>query len=153
MAPVVALLRKTYLRGRGPQRLRALISVTAGAQRNICYTQTWGFADNNASPNNGVDINAVLPDKMLNVVGNIVEPRMTALAGWTGWTHNLGLPFAIIDYSGLSISNLLSYKRLYVQVYGIAVGPIMGEASTDTTITAGSFVVELEYTSISGAEA
>ena len=153
MAPTVALLRKTYLRGRGPQRLRALISVTAGAQQNICYTKTWGFADDAGSPNNGVNINAVLPDKMLNVVGNIVEPRMTALAGWTGWGHGLGLPDAILDYSGLSISNALSYKRLYVQVYGVAAGPSMIEATTDTTITAGGFVVELEYTAISGAEA
>jgi len=146
-------LRKTYLRGRGPQRLRALIGVIAGAQRNLCYTNTWGFADDAGSPNNGVDINAVLPDKMLNVVGNIVEPRMTPLAGWTGWVHGLGLPDAIIDYSGMSISNVSSYKRLYVQVYGVAAGPSMIEASTDVTITAGGFAVELEYTAISGAEA
>jgi len=154
MAPIVALLRKTMLRGRGPQRIRALVSVTVDAGHTIVYTQGQGFADAAAAPNNGVDIHSVLTEPIQNVVGCMIEPRMTLLSSWTGFVHGLGGTHGILDYSTLTVSNYTTlYKRLYVKLFGATTTPGIEEADTDVTITAGSFAVELEYTSISGAEA
>jgi len=154
MAPIIALLRKTYLRGRGPQRIRALVSVTVDAQHTIVYTQAFGFADDVGSPNNGVDIHGVLTEPIQNIVGCIIEPRMTLLSSWTAFVHGLGGTHGILDYSNLIANNYAPYsKRLYVRMFGVSGVPTMVEASTDVTITAGSFAVELEFTSISGGEA
>ena len=152
MAPILALVRKTYLRGRGTQRIRALVSVTVNAQNTIVYTQTFGFADGAGSPNNGVDIHSVLTEPIQNIVGCMVEPRMTLLSSWTDFVHGLGGTHGILDYSTMIVNNYAPYsKRLYVKMFGVVAGLV--EAATDTTINAGSFVVELELTSISGGEA
>jgi hypothetical protein len=153
MAPTLTLLRKTMLRGRGPQRIRALIGVTVDAQHTVVYTQTFGFADAAGSPNNGIDIQSILTEPIQNVVGCMIEPRMTLLSSWTNFVTGLSGTHGILDYATLTVSNYTTlYKRLYVKLFGVTDTPGIEEADTDVTIDAGSFAVELEFTSISGAE-
>lgn len=153
MAATISLLRRTMVRGRGPQRLRALVQVTFDAQHAGAYTAGTGFEDSAGS--GGISINSILPDKILDVVGSVVEPRMILLSTLTGFTTNLLGTHGMLDFYALTVSNYTAppTKYLKVRLYGLKAGPVFDEASTDAALTGGTFVVELEYTSISGAEA
>jgi hypothetical protein len=153
MAPTVTLLRKTLMRGRGPQRLRALVQVTFATAHPGAYTAGTGFED--SAGGGGINLNAILPDKIIDVVGSMVEPRMILLSTLSGFTTNLLGTHGILDFYALTVSNYTSppTKYLKVRLYGLKTGPVMDEASTDAALDGGTFVVELEYTPISGAEA
>jgi hypothetical protein len=155
MAPVKTLLRKSYLRGRGALRVRALIMAQFSGGNPGGYTQGYGFCDDGVgAPNNGLAFQSLIPEPVVDSgIGCMVEPRMTLLSSWTGFTHALLGTHGILDFDHASVSNYGTvYKRAFIRLYGIAAGPIMAEAATDTSITGGAFVVEGEYTPISGAE-
>jgi len=151
------LLRKTYLRGRGPQRIRAVVLVDFGAINPPGYTAGFGFCDDGTNfPNNGMNLQALLPEPVV-IAGEvcIVEPRMINLAMLTagGFAHGLGGTDGILDFDHATVSNYgTKYKRVFIRLYGVKAGPVMAEALTDVSLIDGSFVIELEYTSISGAE-
>lgn len=156
MAPAKTVLRRSYLRGRGALRVRGLVMVQFAVGTPGGYTQGFGFCDDGPGfPNNGLDLQAIFPDAIVDSgIACMVEPKMTLLSSWTGFTHALLGTTGILDFDHVTVSNYVTkYKRLYVRLYGIAAGPVMAEAATDTAITGGSFVVEGEYTPISGAEA
>jgi hypothetical protein len=164
VAPTVALVRKSYQRGRGPQRIRAIVSVTFDAQHAGAYEALKGFLD--AAGGEGVDVQSVIFEPIMNiavanagygVVGSVIEPRLSLLSQWTGFTHNLLGTHGILDFYKIESNNYAAgggpYKRVYVRIYGLKAGPLFEEASTDAALTGGEFLVELEYTPISGAEA
>jgi hypothetical protein len=70
-----------------------------------------------------------------------------------GFAHGLGGTYGILDFDHGTVSNYgTKYKRVFIRLYGVKAGPVMAEALTDVELIDGSFVIELEYTSISSAE-
>jgi len=148
------------VRGRGPQRVRAIVSVTFSGGSPGAYEVLKGFLD--AVGGEGVNVQSIIPEPIkdivaLNagygVVGSVMEPRLSLLSTWTGFTHNLLGTHGILDFFKIESSNYTTlYKRIYVRLYGVAAGPLFEEASSDAALTGGAFMVELEYTPCSGAE-
>jgi hypothetical protein len=156
-ATTKTLLRKSYLRGRGACRVRVLVLVNFGATNPGGYTQGFGFCDDGTNfPNNGLDMQAIIPEAVIDSgIACVVEPKMTLLSSWTGFVHGLLGTQGILDFAGISINNYSSppYKRAFVKLFGIKAGPVLSEATTDASFTAGMLVLEGEYSPISGAEA
>jgi len=157
MPTTKTLLRKTYLRGRGALRVRVIVLVDIGVINPVGYTAGLGFCDDGVNfPNNGLDMQAIIPEPVADSgIACIVEPRMINLAMLTagGFAHGLGGTDGILDFDHATVSNYgTKYKRVFIRLYGVKAGPVMAEALTDVSLIDGSFVIELEYTSISGAE-
>jgi hypothetical protein len=153
--PDVTVLRKTYKRGRGPQRIRALVWVHIEGEQTWGYDQGTGFYSTVAGQ--GVDIQSLFPEAMLNVKGDVVEPKVRALTDFDMNGRTLLGTYGMLDFDNLLIANYnvgggTPYKRLFVRYYGIIAGPGWGEAPSAAPLTHGHFTVELEYTSMSGAE-
>ena len=161
MAPTLVLVRKSMVRGRGPQRIRAIVSVTFSGSFPGAYEAGKGFLD--AAGQEGVNVMSVINEPIkdivaLNagygVVGSVMEPRLSLLSQWTDFTTDLLGTHGILDFFKIESRNYAPvYKRIYVRLYGVAAGPLFSEASTDAALTGGAFMVELEYTPCSGAEA
>jgi hypothetical protein len=154
--PTVTLLRRTYKRGRGPMRTRVIVRVAIVGEQAWGYKNGYGFYEDPGHPTWGVDINTVLPDKILNVKGDVVEPKVRAVTDFDFDAREesvlLGNYF-MLDFDNLVINNYTGpYKRLFVRAYGVLVAPGWGEQADCGPLTSGSFDVELEFTSISGAE-
>jgi len=153
--PDVTLIRKTYKRGRGPQRIRALVWV------HIEGAQAWGY-DNGTGfystvAGEGVDLQTLFPEAVLNVKGDVVEPKVRATTDFDLNGRTLLGTYCMLDFDNMAIANYnvgggTPYKRLYVRAYGIVAGPGWGEAPDADPLTHGQFTVELEFTSMSGAE-
>ena len=128
------------------------------------YEVLKGFLD--AAGGEGVDVQSVIPEPIMNIaalnagygtVGSVIEPRLSLLSQWTGFTHTLLGTHGILDFYKMEANNYAAgggpYKRIYVRLYGMVAGPLFNEAATDAALTGGEFLLELEYTPISGAEA
>jgi hypothetical protein len=156
--PTLTLVRKQLFRGRGGNRVRATVRVTFGAGALAGgYTNTVGFCGDQTNPNDGIDINSVLPDKINVLEGRIESPRVIALTTLTNMVHGFAGTTGILDYAGLTVSNVNSTKKLFVKLYGlVAAGPTFEDAATQagppSVITGGTFTVRLDYTPVSGAE-
>jgi hypothetical protein len=161
MAATVTLLRKSLHRGRGPHRIRAIVSVAFGTDVSVqgAYQKGTGFLNVNAGP---IDIQSVIPEPIVEptaigngYVGSMIEPRMKALASFTGFTTTLLGTHGIIDFDYMGVLNYTAppHKYIFVRLYGCGAGPVFDEAASDAAITGGGFSVELEYTPISGGEA
>lgn len=161
MAPTLAVIRKTYFKGKGPQRVKLVFSATYGAAAAAGgYTITKGFCDDTGSPNNGINLQSIIPEPIIDYSGRISGPNAALIAGgvWgTGFTTALLGTAGILDFDSMTNANYTSppTKRMFVRLYGLKAGPVFSEASTQAAnaIVAGSFSVELNYTSVSGAEA
>lgn len=155
--PTVTLLRRTYKRGKGSMRTRVLVRVATSEQHLMGYDNGTGFYEDPMAPTLGIDINSILPDKILNVKGDIVEPKVRLLTDFdfARADNDLLGTHCVLDFDNLAVNNYTPgsgpYKRLYVRAYGVVVAPGWGEQG-DIGPCTGSFIVELEFTSISGAE-
>jgi hypothetical protein len=139
-------------------RTRVLVNVVVGPEEAMGYDQGTGFYEDLGHPTLGIDINSVLPDKILNVKGDIVEPKVRPVTDFDFVREDnilLG-DNCMLDFDNLAVNNYTPgsgpYKRLYVRAYGVVVAPGWGEQASMWPLTHGSFMVELEFTSISGAE-
>jgi hypothetical protein len=165
MAAIVTLLRKSLHRGRGPHRIRAIVSVAFGTDVSVqgAYQKGTGFLNQGATP---IDFQSVIPEPIVEptaigngYVGSMIEPRMVAKASFTGFTTGFtaGSTHGILDFDLMGVLNYSAppHKYVFVRYYGCAAGPgpVFDEAASDASITGGGFSVELEYTPISGGEA
>lgn len=156
--PTVTILRKTYKRGRGPMRIRVVVRVAIVGEQAWGYKNGYGFYEDPMNPTLGININAILPDKILNVKGDVVEPKVRAVTDFDFDREESVLlgNYFVLDFDNMAINNYVPgsgpYKRLFVRAYGVLVAPGWGEQADCGPLTSGSFDVELEYTSISGAE-
>ena len=159
--PTVTLVKRTYKRGRGPMRTRVLVNVEVGPEEAMGYDNGTGFYDDPGHPTLGIDINSILPDKILNVKGDIVEPKVRPVTDFDFVRESNVLlgDNCMLDFESLVVENYVTandppgpFKQLHVRCYGIVVAPGWGEQADMGPITSGSFMVELEFTSISGAE-
>jgi len=152
--PDVTLIRKTYKRGRGPQRIRALVWIHIEGQQTMGYDAPTGFYSVN--PGEGIDLQSLFPEAILNVKGDVVEPKVRALADFDLNARTLLGTYCMLDFDNLTILNYTAgggpYKRLFVRAYGVSVAPGWIEAPDSAPLAHGQFTVELEYTSMSGAE-
>ena len=160
MTATVTLLRKSLHRGRGPHRIRAIVSVAFddGAHQGR-YQKGTGFLNAGATP---IDFQSVIPEPIVEptaigngYVGSIIEPRMKELASFTDFTTALLGTHGIIDFDYMGVLNYTAppHKYIFVRLYGCGAGPVFDEAASDAAITGGGFSIELEYTPISGGEA
>lgn len=159
--PTVTLVKRTYKRGRGPMRTRVLVNVVVGPEDAMGYDQGTGFYSDLMNPTLGIDINSVLPDKILNVKGDIVEPKVRPVTAFdfVRVANILLGDNCMLDFESLVVENYVTvgppagpFKQLHVRCYGVVVAPGWGEQASMGPLTHGSFMVELEFTSISGAE-
>jgi hypothetical protein len=161
MVATVTLLRKSLHRGRGPHRIRAIVSVAFDADTHQgAYQKGTGFLNANAAP---IDIQSIIPEPLVEptaigngYVGSMIEPRMATLASFTNFTTTLRGTHGILDFDYMGVLNYSAppHKYIFVRLYGCGdPGPTFDEAANDVAITGGGFSIELEYTPISGGEA
>jgi hypothetical protein len=159
IVPQVQLLEKTLFRGRGGKRVRAIIAVTfTGGEGGHPggYTEGLGFYGDPAKPNDGIDLQSVLPEGILKAKVGMVEPRFHQVSEFG---FDLEDTFCLLDFDELVISNYVTpgptapFKKLFVKAYGVKAGPTLVEPSSVEDLAEGTFLIEIEYTPVSGGEA
>jgi len=148
----IETLRTTYFRGRGAQRIRKVLIIKL--EEGDLYVPGVGFSDPTLL---GINIQPIIIAPVRDYTIRTLEPRArkttdfgSAFAALYAGTH------VILDFDGFDITDQISGPNyLRVRAYGIpgGGGGFGDEGEQGALAEEGTFGVEIEYTSNSGAEA
>jgi len=156
--PFMQVLKTTYVRGRGPQRIRKVILITFNdaIATPDAYVSGVGFVKGNeaGTPLSWPVLSEVIPEPIRNATIRVLSPSLVAPGSF-----GAGLLAGFNAASKLKVDLFFfdpASTLLLMKAYGALVatlGPIQEIAGPSTTTVSGTITFEVEYTSNSGAEA
>jgi len=147
------LLRTTWFRGRGAQRIRRvmLFQTAAGADS---YANATGFV--NGLETGGANIPSVrnfIKGRIRNFVIRTIEPRTITIAAIPNLVANSK---GFLDFTALSDNVINGTQRVAIKLYHVKLnGGVFESANMAAGVLPNGLLLpfEIEYTSHSGAEA